>query len=233
VKAGRVAIVGRGRVGTALVAALPAAAGPFGRGFDGAGYDVVVVAVPDREIAAASTALGRRDGLVVGHCSGATSIDALGDHERFGLHPLMTVPPGAGVDVFHGSPAAISASSPQALAVAHELARRLQMQPFEIEDRHRAAYHAAASIASNYLVTVEDAAEVVLRAIGLDRSILAPLVRASLDNWVTAGRDSLTGPIARGDDGTVERHRAAIAALAPELVDVVDALIARTRAIAG
>jgi predicted short-subunit dehydrogenase-like oxidoreductase (DUF2520 family) len=229
----RIAVVGRGRVGSAIVRALPGVAGPFGRGFDGDTFDVVVLAVPDREIATAAAAVAGRPGRLVGHCSGATSIDVLGRHECFGVHPLMTVPEGAAASVFAGAPAAVAGSSERALATARGLAERLGMRPFQIDDRDRTAYHAAASIASNFLVTIEDAAEEVLRSIGLDRSILLPIVQATLDNWAASGRAALTGPVARGDHDTVARQRAAIEHHAPDLLDLFDALAARTRTIAA
>lgn len=228
----RCAIVGRGRLGNALAAAMPAAGGPFGRGFDGAGYDVVVLAVPDREIANAASVVV--PGPLVGHCSGATGLDVLEPHERFAMHPLMTfgaeAPQG---DAFIGAAAAIGGSTGRALGMARALAERLGMRPFELADRDRAAYHAAASIASNFLVTLEDAAERLLASTGQRREILVPLIRATVDNWATRGRDALTGPVARGDRATVARQRASIAERAPELLELFDVLVARTQAIAA
>jgi predicted short-subunit dehydrogenase-like oxidoreductase (DUF2520 family) len=228
------AIVGAGRLGTALAAALPGAAGPFGRGFDGAGYEVVVLAVPDREIARAAAAIA--PGPLVGHCSGATGLAVLAPHECFGLHPLMTfgrAPAVGAAPPFEGAAAAVAGSSSRALAVATALARQLGMEPFELADTDRAAYHAAASVASNFLVTIEDAAEVVLSATGHDRRILLPLIRATVENWGDAGRVALTGPVARGDEETVAGQRAAIAERAPDLLALFDVLVERTRAIAG
>ena len=231
------AVVGAGRVGSAVVAALPGAAGPFGRGFDGDRYEVVLLAVPDREIASAAAAIAPTDGRLVGHCSGATTLDVLAPHDRFGLHPLMTLSlravhsAGSG-SVFAGASAAVAGGSERALTTATALARRLGMLPFVIHDAHRAAYHAAASMSSNFLVTVEDAAEVLLGDAGLDRQILLPLIRATVENWGVEGRAALTGPVARGDTATVERQRAAIAERAPELLVLFDALVDRTRAIA-
>lgn len=86
---GRCAVVGHGRVGRALVAALPVLQGPFGSGFDGLGFDVVLLAVPDAQIGQAAGAIG--PGPLVGHCAGSLGLDALAPHEAFGLHPLMTV----------------------------------------------------------------------------------------------------------------------------------------------
>ena len=89
-------------------------------------------------------------------------------------------------------------------------------------------------LASNFLVTLEDAAEVLLRTAGADRRILVPLARAALENWASMGGPAaLTGPIVRGDEATVERQRAAIADRAPGLLAMFDALCDRTRDIAG
>ena len=226
----RCAVVGRGRVGHALVAALPWLNGPFERGFDGAEFDIVLLAVPDDEIARAAEAI--EAGPMVGHCAGSLGLEVLAPHEAFGLHPLMTVTRDAAM--FTGAGAAIAGSTPRALAVARRFADELGMHAFEIADDDRAAYHAAASIASNFLVTLEDAAETMVRLIGSDRSILLPLVRATLENWATSGAPgALTGPIARGDEATVARQRAAIVDRAPELLALFDALCDRTRVIAA
>jgi predicted short-subunit dehydrogenase-like oxidoreductase (DUF2520 family) len=230
----RCAIVGAGRLGTALAAALPGAGGPFGRGFDGSGYGVVLLAVPDREIAVAAQAVAR--GPLVGHCSGATGLDVLSPHECFGLHPLMTFGTTAADPArspFTGAAAAIAGSTARGLEVATGIAERLGMEPFVLSDEDRPAYHAAASIASNFLVTIEDAAEVLLRTTGQDRRILLPLIRASVENWGNTGRASLTGPVARGDEATVARQRQAIADRAPELLPLFDVLVERTRVVAG
>jgi predicted short-subunit dehydrogenase-like oxidoreductase (DUF2520 family) len=217
-----------GRLGHALVRTLPWLEGPYGRGFDADGFDVVLLAVPDDEIARAASTIGF--GPVVGHCAGSLGVAVLAPHEAFGLHPLMTVTrEGAN---FAGAGAAVAGSTPRALAIARTLAVACRMNPVEIDDVDRAAYHAAASIASNFLVTLEDAAEVMLRTMSADRSILVPLIRATLENWESMGAAALTGPIARGDEATVARQRAAVSERAPELAALFDALCERTRAIA-
>jgi len=79
---------------------------------------------------------------------------------------------------------------------------------------------------------LEDAAETLLCATGADRSILVPLVRASVDNWAAlGGADAITGPIARGDEVTVNRQREAVTGHAPELLLLFDVLCERTRAL--
>ena len=89
-----IAIVGAGRLGTALAAALGAAGldvrGPLGRGAAASGAGVVLLCVPDGEIERAAAAIEL--GPLVGHCSGATGLAPLSPHEAFSLHPLMTVP---------------------------------------------------------------------------------------------------------------------------------------------
>ena len=86
------------------------------------------------------------------------------------------------------------------------------MRPVVIADDDRAAYHAAASIASNLLVTLEAAAERIAATAGVDRELLLPLVRATVENWAELGPErALTGPVARGDEATVARQRAAVA----------------------
>ena len=103
-----------------------------------------------------------------------------------------------------------------------------------MHDEDRAAYHAAASVASNFLVTLEGAAERLAATAGVDRELLAPLVRAAVDNWERLGAaDALTGPIARGDEATVERQRSAIAERTPDLLPLFDALADATRALAA
>jgi predicted short-subunit dehydrogenase-like oxidoreductase (DUF2520 family) len=223
-----IAIVGDGRLGRALASALRAS-GPHGRGYAGAGDDVVLLCVPDAEIAAAAAAVG--PGPLVGHCSGATGLDVLGAHEGFGLHPLMTVTH-AGAD-FAGAGCAVAGTSARALDLARRLGVALGMRPFEIADEDRVAYHAAASIASNFLVTLESAAARVGATAGVERLMLVPLVRAAVEAWAVEGDASLTGPIVRGDEATVARHREAIGERAPELLALYDVLAEATRAVAA
>ena len=224
-----IAIVGAGRLGTVLAAALGAPS-PLGRGADAHNATAVLLCVPDAEIAAAAAAI--EPGPLVGHCSGATGLDVLSPHEAFSLHPLMTVPAGAPHDVLDGAGCAVDGSTPRALELAHALAARLGMRATQVTDQDRAAYHAAASIASNFLVTLEGAAERLAATAGVERALLAPLVRAAVENWAARGaEEALTGPIARGDDETVARQRAAVAERTPDLLPLFDAMVDATRAV--
>jgi predicted short-subunit dehydrogenase-like oxidoreductase (DUF2520 family) len=231
-----IAIVGRGRLGPALAGALSAAGhpvtGPLGRGASANGAAIVLLCVPDGEIAAAARAIAPRTGLLVGHCSGATGLDVLKPHEAFGLHPLMAVTRGPAA--FAGAGCAVAGSTERALEAARSLAAAAGMRPFAIADEDRAAYHAAASIAANFLTTIEGAAERLAATAGVPREALVPLVRAAVDNWAALGaRDALTGPIVRGDEAVVARQRAAVAERTPELVDLFNALAAATHDLAG
>ena len=228
-----VAIVGRGRLGTALSKALSAAGlsveGPLGRGANGAGADVVLLCVPDEAIAEAARLL--TPGPLVGHCSGSATLAPLAPHEAFSMHPLMTVTPDGAT--FAGAACAVAGDTTRSLATARELARALGMSPFAVADADRALYHAAASMASNYLVTLEGAAERLAAIVGIQRAQLVPLVRAAVENWARAGaRAALTGPILRGDESTAARQRAAVAARAGELLPLWDALATATRELA-
>ncbi len=241
----RVAIVGPGRLGTAVAAALTHAGvtvdGPYGRRDPIAEQlrpdtralpDAVLLCVPDAEIAAVASVIPI--GAPVGHCSGATALEVLAPHERFSVHPLMTVPADAPPNVLTGAGAAVAGSTARAQALATALAQLLAMQPIEIAEADRAAYHAAACIASNFLVTLEAAAERVAATAGLSPEQLVPLVRATVENWASLGpQRALTGPVARGDEATVERQRAALAQRTPELLELFDACVDATRHLAA
>jgi predicted short-subunit dehydrogenase-like oxidoreductase (DUF2520 family) len=231
----RLAIIGRGRLGNALARALRDHAaygvtGPLGRDADLGDPDVVLLCVPDDQIATAAAVIA--PGPLVGHCSGATGLDVLAPHEAFGVHPLMTVTE-RGAE-FAGAGAAIAGSTPRALATAQHLADALGLRATQVADVDRAAYHAAASIASNFLVTLEGMAERIGATAGISRRQLAPLIRATVENWATLGaRDALTGPVARGDEGTIARQRAAVAQRTPDLLAAFDVLVAATRELAA
>jgi predicted short-subunit dehydrogenase-like oxidoreductase (DUF2520 family) len=193
--------------------------------------DVVLLCVPDGQIAAAARAVP--PGPLVGHCSGATGLEALGDREGFSLHPLMSVPAGSPPDVLRGAGCAVDGTSPRALAVAQALARALGLKAARVAPEDRVAYHAAAAMAANFLVALEAAAERLAATAGVTREQLAPLVLATAAQWAELGPEAaLTGPIARGDEEVVARHRATVAERTPELLALWDELAEATRAVA-
>lgn len=226
-------VVGRGRMGTALTHALRTAGvavrGPHGRGASGEDASIVILCVPDREIAPASAMI--RGAALVGHVSASSELSLLAPHERFMMHPLLSVV-GEGA-VFAGAACAVDGSTARALGVAQSLASRLRMRARRIAPEQRALYHAAASAASNYLTTVEGMAERLATLVGLERADLVPLVCSAVDNWSARGASgALTGPVARGDDETVAKQRAAVSAAAPDQLALWDALVDATRALA-
>jgi predicted short-subunit dehydrogenase-like oxidoreductase (DUF2520 family) len=239
----RVGVVGKGRLGLAIAAALREAGyevgEPAGRGEVPAGAEAILLCVPDAEIAAAAEVVAGRAGLV-GHTSGATPLSALEPARRagaevFGLHPLQTV---TGEDTrFAGCGCAVAGSSPGAVLAAARIATELGMASFTVADSQRAAYHAAASISSNFLVTLQADAERLAASAGISgfdaRAMLGQLVRTTVENWIELGPErALTGPVARGDQATVAAQRKAIADRCPELEPMFDALVERTEALA-
>ncbi|WP_120494894.1 Rossmann-like and DUF2520 domain-containing protein [Microbacterium phyllosphaerae] len=224
-----IAIVGAGRLGGVLARALRAAGfvviGPLRREDRAPDADIALLCVPDSAIPAVAFAV-RPHARLVAHVSGATPLADV----DFSLHPLQTFTGTETPEVFRGIGIAVDGRTPEALDVAEQLARALGANPFHVDDAHRAEYHAAASFASNFVLTVLDAAEHLAKDAGVDRAYLAPLVRQTVDNWAASGAASaLTGPIVRGDEATVARQRAASA----DYQDLFDALATATRAIAA
>ena len=230
-----IAIVGAGRLGTALAAALRAAGyavlGPLGRGADARGATAVLLCVPDGEIAAAAAAVDGR----------AARRPLLRRHRARRARAARGVLAAPADDRARRRAARTCSPAPAARSTARRRARsrrprrsppRSACAPRTSTDEDRAAYHAAASIASNFLVTLEGAAERLAATAGVDRALLAPLVRAAVENWAARGAEqALTGPIARGDEETVARQRAAVAERTPDLLPLFDALVDATRAV--
>ena len=235
------AIVGDGRAGGAIARAARAG-GAHVEVLDRAGRPegdagTVLLCVPDREVAGACERAREWTPRFIGHVSGSLGLDALAARgpgtEAFTLHPLQTIP--AADTELAGAPCAVSGTNTEALTVARGLALTCGMRPFELPEAARAAYHAAASIASNFLVALEESAAGLLEAAGVAdaREALSPLVLRTAANWSEHGAAALTGPIARGDEETVDRHLAALRELAPGLIPLYEALADRTRAIAA
>jgi predicted short-subunit dehydrogenase-like oxidoreductase (DUF2520 family) len=217
----RAHVIGAGRVGSALAARL------LERGVELSPDEpeLVLLCVPDRAIA--EIAGGVPPGPWIAHVSGATPLAALAPHvRRFGLHPLQTFTRGRGPEQLDGAFAAVTAETDEAHEVALWLARTLGLEPFTLDDDRRAAYHAGASIASNYLVTLRRAAGSLLEAAGAPPAALDPLMRRTIENGF-----ELTGPIARGDWATVDAHLAAIRAERPELEAMYATLAETTKAL--
>jgi predicted short-subunit dehydrogenase-like oxidoreductase (DUF2520 family) len=213
-----VTVVGAGRVGSAVSARLRE------RGVDvRADGELRLLCVPDSAIAEVARALP--EGPWVAHVSGATTLDALDPHtRRFSMHPLQTFTRARGGEQLDGAWAAISGDDAEALTHGRSLAETLGLRPFVLADEARPLYHAGAAIASNYLVTLYRAAARLLEDAGAPPEALVPLMRRTIENGF-----ELTGPIARGDWATVDRHLEAIRVREPELEELYSALAGVTR----
>jgi len=213
----------RGRVGSTVSSRLA----ERGVRLDAADRDLVVLCVPDRGIAEVVAELPL--GPWLAHVSGATPLSALAPHmRRFSVHPLLSITKARGPEQLDGGWAAVTAESTDARAAGFWLAETLGLRPFGLADERRAAYHAAAAIASNYLVTLRKVAGSLAESAGVPSETLDPLMRSVIDSGF-----ELTGPIARGDWGTVDRHLDAIREQRPELEELYLALARVTAVLAG
>jgi predicted short-subunit dehydrogenase-like oxidoreductase (DUF2520 family) len=230
-------LVGPGRAGRSLASALVDTGydlrGVLGRDDDPAGaaegVDVVIIATPDAAVPAVAAAITPVASTVIVHLSGALGLDVLAPHERrASLHPLVPLPsPEVGrVRLRSGVTFAVAGD-----AMATAMGRSLGGRCVEIDDDRRAAYHAAACIASNHVVALLGQVERVAASAGLDLDAFVPLAAAAVQDVSDLGAAAaLTGPAARGDEATVSRHRAA---LAPDELAAYDAGVALARRLAA
>jgi predicted short-subunit dehydrogenase-like oxidoreductase (DUF2520 family) len=199
-------VIGRGRVGTALAARLDE------RGVelrDDAG--LVLLCVPDRAIAQVASAI--EPGPWVAHVSGATPLAALDPHERrFSMHPLQTFTLARGPEQLDGAWAAVTAETEEARALGRQLAERLGLRPFDLDDGARTIYHAGAAFASTYLVTLYRIASRLFEGAGAPSEALVPLMLRTIENGFQQ-----TGPIVRGDWAVIDAHVSALHDAHPEL----------------
>jgi predicted short-subunit dehydrogenase-like oxidoreductase (DUF2520 family) len=234
----RIGIIGSGRAGTALGAALAAAGYPVvgvtarsqasreraARLLPGipilssaelaGAADVLVVAVPDDAIGAVAAELPTTPDQYVVHLSGAHGLAVLGRTAAVpvALHPPMTFT-GTAVDVERIAEVTFTATAPAgARSLVERLVKDLGAGLQWVPDEQRALYHAGVAHGANHLVTLLVQAFDVLRAAGIaDPAVtLRPILVATLDNTLRSGHDALTGPIARGDVDTVRAHLEAL-----------------------
>jgi predicted short-subunit dehydrogenase-like oxidoreductase (DUF2520 family) len=222
-------VVGAGRVGSAVAARLAESISVrlTGRELELGDPDLVLLCVPDRAIPEVAAAVP--PGPWVAHTSGARTLDALDPHvRRFGLHPLQTIVSGRGPEQLDGAWAAVSGESDEALAAGFALAGLLGLHPFELDDDEHPLYHAAAAIASSFLVSIHWAAAELFEEAGAPPRALLPLMQRTMDNDF-----ELTGPLTRGDWETVERHLEVIRERRPDLEPMYRALTEMTATVAA
>lgn len=218
-------VVGAGRVGSAVAARLGERlpTHTVRRDLACGDVDLVLLCVPDRAIAEVATAIP--PGPWIAHTSGACSLDALAPHaRRFSLHPLQTFTCGRGPEQLDGAHAAVSGETEEALDAGFATARLVGLRPFALANEARPLYHAGATVAASFLVTLHDVAADLLRAAGAPPEGLEPLMRRTMENGFAP-----TGPHVRGDWDTVERHLEAIREARPQFEPLYRLLSETTR----
>jgi predicted short-subunit dehydrogenase-like oxidoreductase (DUF2520 family) len=207
-----------------------------------AATDLLLVAVPDDALGPLVAGLPFHPGQVVAHTSGAQGLAVLEPATAQGarplaLHPAMTFA-GTRDDLSRLPGTAYGVTAPLELRpLVTRLVADLGGTPEWVAEADRSLYHAALAQGANHLVTLVNEAADRLRDAGVvhPESVLGPLLRAALDNTLRYGDAALTGPVSRGDAGTVARHLERLAAVAPDSVPAYVAMARRTadRAIAA
>jgi predicted short-subunit dehydrogenase-like oxidoreductase (DUF2520 family) len=258
-----VGLIGTGRVGSVLAAALAAAGHRIVAATGGspdsldradrllpgvpllpadevaARAELVLVAVPDDvlgPLVAGLAELGAwRPGQLVVHTSGAHGAAVLAPAARAGartvaMHPAMTFTgDAADLDRLAGTSFGVTTAHPDA---ARALIAELRGEPVEVAEADRPLYHAALVVGANYLVTLVNEAVDLLTRAGVPEPgrVLSPLLHAALDNALRSGDAALTGPVSRGDAGTVAGH---LEVLGERVPDAVPGYAAMARLTAG
>ncbi|NYG06532.1 putative short-subunit dehydrogenase-like oxidoreductase (DUF2520 family) [Phycicoccus badiiscoriae] len=190
--------------------------------------ELVLLAVPDDAladlVAGLSATRAWQAGQLVAHTSGRHGLEvyapALDQHVLgLALHPAMTFT-GTGLDLERLVECCFGVTAPEPLRpVAEALVLEIGAEPVWIEEPDRPLYHAALAHGANHLVTLVAQSLQALRAAGVEKPsrVLGPLVSAALDNALRAGDAALTGPVARGDAGTVAEHLRQLQHVSPDI----------------
>lgn len=176
---------------------------------DVAEADIYVIAVSDSAIGEVAGRLALKPGAVVAHTSGGLSIDALapGIKDRAVLYPLQTFSAGRDVSM-RDVPLFIEYSTPLAADAVSRLAASISEKVMEADSGARNRLHIAAVLAGNFSNHLYHLASQLLEESGTDLSILAPLIRETAEKAIESGSPAAvqTGPAARGDEVTLQRH---------------------------
>ena len=207
-----IAIVGVGRAGSSFASALRR----VGHVVDVVHHDdvasianpsLVLLCVPDDDIARVAATIPVRDDQVVAHVAGSRTLEILAPHPRVGsLHPLMALPTGSDADRLLGATYCVAGDD-----LVREVAQSLGGRIITLRDDQRTIYHAAAVVASNHLVALMAQVRTLAESIGLSLEDFLPLAGQTLVDVARFGPDdALTGPASRGDMATIDAHLAAI-----------------------
>lgn len=258
----RIAVIGAGKVGTAVGYLLrsagyrivavadrdPAAAEKSLPYTGGAAFtlpaeaarlaNIILLTPPDDEIAGLCTLLSEGGAISKGdkvvHMSGAGGLDLLESARRAGalvasIHPIQSFADVEGaIENLPGSTFGVTAQ-PELAAWSEALVRILGGIPFSVSEADKPLYHAAACMASNYFTTLMHTVETIYASFGLTREdarqAFWPLVRGTVKNIERQGTiQALTGPIARGDAGTIQRHLRALKEKLPQFLPLYQEL---------
>jgi len=204
--------------------------------------ELVFITTPDDVIASVVTEIQWHKGQSVVHCSGALSTDILEPAKKLGaqvgtFHPLQTFASvKQAIENIPGSTFTVEAEEPL-LSMLKDIATALDGRWIELKADDKVAYHAAAVIVCNYLVTLIKLATDLWQSFGIPphqaTQALMPLIRGTIHNIETVGiPQCLTGPIARGDTGTIKKHLAVLQKVAPALISTYQELGRQTIPIA-
>jgi predicted short-subunit dehydrogenase-like oxidoreductase (DUF2520 family) len=204
--------------------------------------ELIIVAVPDDAIAAVAGSVRMYSGQAMIHTSGALGPEVLAAAMAAGtqvgaFHPLVAfADTERAVEALKGATIAIEGDD-QLAGLLAEMAEAIGAQPVRLAPGSKAAYHAAAVLAAGGFIALLDAIAELGRVAGLDESgslaIYGPLIEQTLGNARALGvRDALTGPITRGDRGTLESHLAALRDHAPDVLPLYRAAAEREIALA-
>jgi len=203
--------------------------------------ELVLLAVPDDALADLARGLSTtgvwQAGQIVAHTSGrhgANVLDPVRTHHAFpiALHPAMTFT-GTALDLERLPDCCFGVTADErVLPIAAALVLDMGAEPVTIAEEDRIAYHCALAHGSNHLVTLTSQAMQILDSAGVDQPahVLRPLLAAALDNALRLRDAALTGPVARGDVGTVRTHLQVLQERVPDVVTTYRALATATAA---
>ena len=192
--------------------------------------ELIILAVPDDVVAPLAASLRMYSGQAMIHTSGALGAEVLAPAMAAGtqigaFHPLVAFADSErAVEALHGATIAIEGDDQLASMLA-DMAEAIGATPVRLAPGSKAAYHAAAVLAAGGVIALLDAIAELGRVAGLDESgslaIYGPLIEGTLGNARALGiRAALTGPMTRGDVGTLDAHLAALRAYAPDVLDL-------------
>ncbi|GAB3869489.1 DUF2520 domain-containing protein [Kibdelosporangium lantanae] len=204
--------------------------------------DLVLLALPDDSLSGMVRGLAAtgslRPGQIVVHTSGAYGVEVLApavDHGvlPLALHPVMTFT-GRSEDLERLTACSIGITAADddetAWSVGEALVVEMGSDPVRVPPASRPVYHAALTHGANHLMTLVGDAVELLRDAGIatPERLIGPLLSAALDNALRHGDRALTGPVARGDAGTVRKHLEVLRDKAPEMLPAYRELARRT-----